>query len=104
MDLGESSCSRQAWRYAVRPRQVVEAILIYFFCDISLLTDELGRYLCLGRRIALAEIRMVVALLLTKYTVRPAPGEDGTQIYEQTRDQFAAHPGPFNILFEGRAL
>jgi cytochrome P450 len=61
-----------------------------------------GRYLCLGRRIAFVEMRMIIAMLLTKYTVHPAPGEDGTRMHTLTRDQFAAHPGPFVALFKRR--
>lgn len=86
----------------------------------------LGRYACVGKNLALAELRFVTALLARKYRVRFAPppaGEGGREKIEhgrtgedegagggfwwrrvetEMRDQFTAAPGQLELVFEKR--
>ena len=62
-----------------------------------------GRYNCIGKNLALAEIRYVTALLASKYDVSFPPGEDGRSVEENTLDQFTANPGELRVVFRARA-
>ncbi|CAI6337129.1 unnamed protein product [Periconia digitata] len=57
----------------------------------------MGRYACVGKQLALAELRLVTALLVSKYEFRIVDGkggdDDGADIVEGMRDQFTAQPG-----------
>lgn len=59
----------------------------------------MGRYSCVGKELALSEIRLVAALLLSKYEIAFAPGEDGKKCIEDMRDQFTAVPGELELVF-----
>jgi cytochrome P450 len=61
---------------------------------------SLGRYSCVGKNLALAEIRFVTALLISKYNIKFAPGEDGTTVWKDMKDQFTAVPGKLELVFE----
>ncbi|KAI9685604.1 MAG: hypothetical protein M1822_004462 [Bathelium mastoideum] len=79
--------------------------------DTHLVLDERGhlpfgqsRHQCLGRRIAYVEMRMVIAMLLQEFEVRPAPDQDPTLLERETHDEFAANPGPFDAVFSRRII
>lgn len=48
------------------------------------------------------ELRAVTALLVSKYDVCFAPGEDGRSVEEDTLDQFTANPGELRVVFRAR--
>ena len=48
----------------------------------------------------MSELRFVVALLVSKYDIRFAPGEDGTCVWRDTLDQFTSVPGKLELVFE----
>ena len=62
----------------------------------------LGKYYCIGKNLAYAEMRFVVALLVSKYDVSYAPGEDGRAVEEDMVDQFTAAPGALRLVFRRR--
>jgi len=51
----------------------------------------------------LDELRFVTALLVQKYRIRFAPGEDGRRMERDLRDQFTAAPGELRLSFEVRS-
>ncbi|KAL8754101.1 MAG: hypothetical protein Q9184_005223 [Pyrenodesmia sp. 2 TL-2023] len=61
-----------------------------------------GRYGCVGKNLALSELRFVTALLVKKYAISFAPGEDGVCVTGDLRDQFTAAPGRLYLSFEVR--
>ena len=63
---------------------------------------NLGRYSCIGKNLALQELRCVTALLASKYDVRFPPGEDGRCVEEETLDQFTSNPGELRVIFHAR--
>ena len=63
---------------------------------------QTGRYGCIGKNLAISELQVVVALLVSKYQIKLAPGEDGTKVTEQMKDRFTALPGPLSLTFEAR--
>lgn len=61
-----------------------------------------GRYSCIGKTLALQELRCVTALLASKYDVGFPPGEDGKSVEEDTLDQFTSNPGELKVVFRAR--
>ncbi|OCK86317.1 cytochrome P450 [Lepidopterella palustris CBS 459.81] len=61
-----------------------------------------GIYYCLGKPLALMEIRTVIARLLMSYNVSFAPGEDGSNLLEKTRDHFSLGLADLNLVFTER--
>ena len=68
----------------------------------SMLALSLGRYNCVGKGLALAELRFVMALLVTKYKICFGTDEDGRGVEADLRDQFTAAPGELRLRFELR--
>jgi len=57
---------------------------------------------CIGKPLALMELRCVLAKLLMAFDVSLAPGEDGTDLIQKGRDHFTMETGPLNLVFEAR--
>lgn len=45
------------------------------------------------------EIRTVISLLITPFDVSLAPGEDGSDLLERTKDTFTLRLGDLNLVF-----
>ncbi|KAF2149681.1 putative P450 monooxygenase [Myriangium duriaei CBS 260.36] len=54
---------------------------------------------CIGKSLAMMELRMVVAKLITKFDVRLAPDEDGTRLLYHTKDHFTVELGDLDLVF-----
>lgn len=63
----------------------------------------LGRRVCVGKNLALTQIRLVATILLSRYRVRFAPGETGEAVERDMRDQLTAQPGRYAVVFEPRS-
>lgn len=63
---------------------------------------NVGRYGCVGRNMGLMELRIVAALLVAKFDIGFAPGDDGTELVEDCRDAFASAPGKLELIFRAR--
>ena len=62
----------------------------------------IGRYACPGRQLALTEMSMLMALLVSKYHIRFPSGDDGSRVERDMKDQFTALPGQLDLIFEPR--
>jgi cytochrome P450 len=62
----------------------------------------IGPYGCIGKQLALMEIRTVVTQILLEFDVSFAPGEDGTDLLEKTKDYFTLGLGDLKLVFEKR--
>ena len=60
-----------------------------------------GVYNCIGRPLALMNIRTTLAKLLLTFDVKLAPGETGASI-ENAPDHFALVPEELNVVFRRR--
>ena len=57
----------------------------------------------MGKNLAMAQLRLVAAALLSKYHIRFAPGErNGEAVERDLRDQLTANPGNLVLMFEKR--
>ncbi|PVH72767.1 cytochrome P450 [Cadophora sp. DSE1049] len=63
---------------------------------------SVGRYGCIGKNLALMELRTVCALLVSKFDVSFAPGEDGTKLLEKSEDYFTIGLESLMLQFKAR--
>ncbi|KAK0672541.1 putative cytochrome P450 E-class, group I [Cercophora samala] len=61
-----------------------------------------GRFNCVGKALAMAEMRFVIALLLTRFEVGFSTEERGERLVGELRDQFTASPGALELEFRVR--
>ena len=62
-----------------------------------------GRTSCVGRHLALAQIRLVAAAFVFHYRIKFAPGENDDKVVERDmKDQLTAQPGICRLVFERR--
>jgi cytochrome P450 len=61
-----------------------------------------GPYGCIGKNLALMELRTVTAQLLDRFEVKFAEGEDGRALMEDSIDHFTTGLGGLRLAFEGR--
>ncbi|EAW10404.1 cytochrome P450 [Aspergillus clavatus NRRL 1] len=62
----------------------------------------IGPYSCIGRPLALMNLRATVARLVITFDVEFAPGEDGRAFVEKAQDNFVLYPGALNLTFKKR--
>ncbi|KAK2778748.1 hypothetical protein FQN52_005483 [Onygenales sp. PD_12] len=63
---------------------------------------SLGSYACIGKQLALMEVRSVVAKLVTEFDVGMAPGEDGSKLINETKDIFTLELADLFLSFKPR--
>ena len=68
------------------------------------LTTREGKTSCVGKNLALTEIRMVIASLLSTFHLSFPPGDDGKAVEGELRDQLTAKPGQLNLIFRLRDI
>lgn len=62
-----------------------------------------GRTLCVGKNLAMVQMRLVAARLLNDYHFKFALGEgNGEAVERDLKDQLTASPGKLNLVFEKR--
>ena len=47
----------------------------------------------------MTELRLVVAMLVSRYHIAFAPGSDSTSVMRDLKDQFTANPGKLDLTF-----
>jgi len=63
-----------------------------------------GPYGCVGKQLALMELRNVIARIVTEFDVRFAPREDGTALLEKSTDTFTIALAPLMLIFTKREV
>ena len=61
-----------------------------------------GVYSCVGKQLALMELRSVAARTVMQFDISFAPGEDGSNLLNRTRDVFTLDLAPLNLVFTER--
>lgn len=61
-----------------------------------------GAHSCLGKQLALIELRLVTARLVTQYDFRFADANNPGETISNIKDCFTALPGPLRLVFEER--
>lgn len=49
------------------------------------------------------EVRTATVLLLDKFDIKFAEGEDGAKLFKESKDCFSWVPGPLNLVFKKRS-
>lgn len=79
-------------------------MLTYIFTlTVSLSSLLVGPYSCIGKQLALMELRMMVALLVTQFDIQFAPGEDGKELLNMSKDFFTVSITSLRLIFTLRA-
>ncbi|KAE9378415.1 cytochrome P450 monooxygenase-like protein [Stipitochalara longipes BDJ] len=65
---------------------------------------SIGPYGCVGKQLALMELRNVIARTVTEFDVKFAPGEDGTALLEKSTDTFTIALAPLMLSFTKREV
>ncbi|KAJ9260547.1 hypothetical protein DTO212C5_8476 [Paecilomyces variotii] len=64
-----------------------------------------GHTSCVGKHLAIAQIRLVAANLISRYRIEFAPGEgSGEAVERDMKDQLTARPGRFHLIFVPRGM
>ena len=58
-----------------------------------------GAYSCVGKSLALMELRYVIHRIVMDFNVAFAPGEDGRRVIEEAKDTFTLSPGELDLVF-----
>ena len=75
----------------------------YIWNTMMTIFPTLGRTLCVGKNLAMAQMRLVAASILTKHDIDFAPGEEnGKAVERDLKDQLTANPGKLRLVFEKR--
>lgn len=62
-----------------------------------------GRFNCVGKTLAMTEMRFVISLLVRKFEVTFEAGKQGERLFSDLKDQFTASPGRLDLNFKNRA-
>lgn len=60
---------------------------------------SMGPFGCIGKSLAMMELRTVTANLVTKFDISLAPKEDGNRLLYETVDHFTVAPGQLDLVF-----
>ncbi|KAJ5669801.1 hypothetical protein N7462_010871 [Penicillium macrosclerotiorum] len=61
-----------------------------------------GHTSCLGRALAMNDMRLITARLVQKYNFSLPPGETGDSVLRGLKDQFTSNPGRLRLVFQSR--
>lgn len=68
----------------------------------SVVNNALGPYSCVGKQLALMELRSVIALVVSQFDVRFADGEDGHRLLHESKDYFTITISDLDLVFTPR--
>jgi cytochrome P450 len=62
----------------------------------------IGPYSCVGKQLALMELRCVTAEILTRYDISFAPNQEASAFWEGKKDTFTLVTAPLELVFKER--
>lgn len=65
---------------------------------------RIGRFGCVGKNLALAELRLVTAFLVKKYHVSFADEKQTSSFLDDVHDYFVTTTGPLDLQFRARPM
>ncbi|PQE21592.1 cytochrome P450 protein [Rutstroemia sp. NJR-2017a WRK4] len=63
---------------------------------------SMGSYMCVGRGLAVIELKTALSMIFSGFSARLADGEDGRKFFEETEDCQITHLGDFKVVFSER--
>ncbi|KAI0191340.1 cytochrome P450 [Astrocystis sublimbata] len=61
-----------------------------------------GRYNCVGKSLAMVEMRLLIAILVKKFRISFTGTDEGQRLFADLKDQFTAAPGKLELRFHVR--
>lgn len=71
-------------------------------CTLSIPKLSIGHRQCVGKRLALTEVRLMVATLLKRYDISFLAGQDIDSVVDDMKGQVTAQPGECRFVFTPR--
>lgn len=62
----------------------------------------IGKFGCLGKQLAMNEMRVVISKMVLEFDVSLAPGEDGYQLLNNSEDVFTTNTGQLSVVWTKR--
>ncbi|KAH9898967.1 cytochrome P450 monooxygenase-like protein [Xylariomycetidae sp. FL2044] len=81
-------------RWTTKPEMILNKSAYFPF--------SLGKFSCIGKNLALNEMRVVIAKLVLEFEIALAPGETGASILENSKDVFTTICGDLMLTFTCR--
>lgn len=72
--------------------------------SVAIFNIDLGTYVCVGKQLAMMEIRRVVAEILVRYDIAFAPAQSESAFLNGKRDAFTLVAAPLQLVFRERDL
>jgi cytochrome P450 len=69
---------------------------------LRLIVHALGPYGCIGKPLALMQMRALVSKIVMEFDISFAPGENGSNLLERSRDHFTLGLADLNLEFKPR--
>ena len=63
---------------------------------------SMGKFACIGKQLALNELRTVICKMVLEFDVEFAPGEDGTKLLNESRDVFTMSNAELKLVWKER--
>jgi tryprostatin B 6-hydroxylase len=63
---------------------------------------SIGKFGCIGKQLALSELRTVLSKMVLEFDVAFAPGEDGTRLLTESKDNFTMSNAELNLIWTER--
>jgi hypothetical protein len=79
---------------------ITQSTLIGSSIFIIYFLNSIGPYGCVGKQLALLNMRTLIARLVQTFDIRFAPGETGEGLLAATRDVFTLDLAPLELVFE----
>jgi len=62
----------------------------------------MGKFGCIGKHLALNELRTVISKMVLEFDVAFAPGEDGTKLLNESKDVFTMSNAELKLIWTER--
>lgn len=72
------------------------------FNGLVLTMANAGMYSCVGKQLAMIELRWVITMMVANYDMKLAPGFDMRNFYNGCQDAFTLTCGPLEIQLDKR--
>ena len=84
---------------------LVGSSLTLIMSQPSLFADlyDAGKSSCIGKNLALMDIKLVISSIVQKYHINFDPLKDSRSVLTDMQDHFTVTPGPLSLIFKPRA-
>lgn len=81
-------------RWSTQPELILNKTAFFPF--------SIGKFSCIGKQLALSELRTVIAKMVLEFDVEFAEGEDGSKLINESRDVFTMSNEELKLVWKAR--